>query len=105
MRGAGGGTRRTCRVSARSARPAGSGSRNRRGPSPRTGCRCGAWLPIACGEDTARDHDPHDLVGAFENLMHTDIAEEPLDREIAQVAVAAVELQRLVAHVESGVGG
>ena len=51
------------------------------------------------------DDDAHDLVGAFEDLVDAQIAQMALDREVPEVAVAAMQLQRLVDDVEPGVGG
>src|SRR5262245_22518873 len=51
-------------------------------------------------------HDqPHYLVGALENLVHAQIPQHPLDRMIAQIAIAAVDLQAAVDHGKAGVGG
>src|SRR5581483_6649753 len=55
-------------------------------------------------EQPARDDDAHDLVGAFEDLMHPHVAEVALDRELLQIPVAAMELQRGVADLEAHVG-
>ncbi len=38
------------------------------------------------------DDDAHDLVGAFEDLVDADVAQMALDREVLEVAVAAVQL-------------
>ena len=35
------------------------------------------------------DDDAHDLVGAFEDLVHPDVAHIALDREILQIAIVA----------------
>src|SRR5690348_17076498 len=67
--------------------------------SRRTG-RLGSLLP----EEVAGDDDAHDLVGAFEDLMHPQIAQIALDREILEIAVAAMQLQRLVGDMKPGVG-
>ena len=48
--------------------------------------------------------DPHDLVGAFEDLVHAQVADQLLDAEVGEVAVAAEELQRAVGDLEGGVG-
>src|SRR5882762_8274439 len=56
-------------------------------------------------QQPAGDDDAHDLVGAFEDLVDADVAQVALDGEILEVAVAAVELQRLVADLETGIGG
>jgi hypothetical protein len=45
----------------------------------------------------------HDLIGALQDAVHAAVADEPLDLVVAQVAVAAVQLQGLVAHLV-GVG-
>src|SRR6266849_1961838 len=50
-------------------------------------------------------HDqPHHLVGAFQDLVHAQVAQYALDRVIAQIAVAAVELQAAIDHIEAGIG-
>src|SRR5439155_26704561 len=51
------------------------------------------------------DDQPHHLVGAFQDLVDAHVAQDPLDRMIAQVAVAAVKLQAAVDDIEAGVGG
>src|SRR3569833_2513096 len=53
----------------------------------------------------ARDDDAHDLVGAFEDLVHAHVAQHALDGMVAQIAVAAVHLQAAIDDVEAGVGG
>src|SRR6516164_11692456 len=50
------------------------------------------------------DHDSHDLVRPLEDLMDTQITEISLDGIFLGVAVTAVQLQRLVADLETGVG-
>src|SRR6185437_2702714 len=56
-------------------------------------------LPAISTQQLARDDDAHDLVGAFQDLVHAQIAHQLLDAEVLEVAVAAVDLQRLVAHL------
>src|SRR3990172_4388710 len=51
------------------------------------------------------DDEAHDLVRALENLVHAHVAYEALDREVLQVTIAAVELERGIAHREAHVGG
>src|SRR5580692_6038180 len=46
-------------------------------------------------QEVAGDDDAHDLVGAFEDLVHPDVAQIALDREVLQIAIAAMQLQRL----------
>src|SRR5690606_26789843 len=48
-------------------------------------------------QQAPRDDDPHDLVGTFENLVDAGIAHVALQRILANVAIAPMELQRLVA--------
>ena len=51
-------------------------------------------------------HDqPHHLVGPFENLVHAHVAQHALDWMIAQVTVAAVQLQAAVHRVEAHIRG
>ena len=52
----------------------------------------------------ARDDHPHDLVRALENLVNPDVA-NMIERVLLQIAVPAVQLQRLIAHLERNVGG
>src|SRR6185312_13312455 len=54
----------------------------------------------AIAQEAARHDHAHDLVGAFENLVHAQIAHKPLDRQILEIAVPAVKLERLVADGE-----
>src|SRR5918994_4578910 len=60
---------------------------------------------VSAVEQATGDDQPHDLVGAFEDLVHPDISEEALYCVFLYVAVAAVQLQGVVAHVEGDVGG
>src|SRR5713101_1651071 len=53
----------------------------------------------------ARNDHAHDLVGAFEDLMHPEVAQITLDGKVLQVAVAAMQLQRIVDDPEADVGG
>src|SRR5580704_9046525 len=52
----------------------------------------------------ARNDHPHDLVGAFEDLVNAQVAQIALDGKVLQVAVAAMQLQRLVDDLEPDVG-
>ena len=67
-----------------------------------------ACLPVGAAHarpiESAGDNHAHDLVGAFENLMHAQIAHDLLEAVIGEIAVAAVHLQRLVGDIEAGVG-
>src|SRR6201999_3760438 len=56
-------------------------------------------------QQTPRDDHAHDLVGAFEDLVHAQVAQIALDGEVLQVAVAAMQLQRVVDDLEADVGG
>ena len=60
---------------------------------------------MSLAEEVAGDDDAHDLVGAFEDLVHAQIAQIALDREILEIAVAAMQLQRLVDDMKPGIGG
>src|SRR3546814_15157787 len=55
-------------------------------------------------QQAAGDDHPHDLVRAFQNLVHARVADVSFQREILQIAVAAVQLHRLVADFESCIG-
>src|SRR3982074_3443981 len=55
---------------------------------PRCQVRC-----ISPHQKPPRNDHPHDLVGALEDLVHTQVAEIALDGEVLQVAVAAMQLQ------------
>jgi hypothetical protein len=46
----------------------------------------------------------HDLVGSFEDLVDSEITQEPLDGVILEVAVASVHLEAVVHDVEALVG-
>ena len=46
----------------------------------------------------------HDLVGSFKNLMNAQVTQEPLDRVVLQITVAAMHLQGIVDDVEALVG-
>ena len=47
----------------------------------------------------------HDFIGAFQNLVHAQIPQEPLNRVVLQVAVPTVHLQAVVCNVPTLVGG
>ena len=71
-----------------------------------------SWQPVAAGSAIRRGCSsvramiaPHDLVGAFQDLVHAQVAHDLLHAVIGQVAVAAMQLQRRFATVEAGVGG
>src|ERR1051326_4972493 len=71
-------------------------------PLPLFGSR-GPRRPLLA-EEVAGDDDAHDLVGAFEDLMHAQVAQIALDRKVLEVAVAAMQLQRLVGDMKTGIG-
>src|SRR6056297_3891043 len=52
-------------------------------------------VPSARRQHAARHDQPHDLVGALEDLVHAQIAHHLLDPVIGQVPVAAMQLQAL----------
>jgi hypothetical protein len=54
-------------------------------------------------EEPPRDNHPHYLVGAFENLVHAQVAHNLLNSKIGEVPVAAMELKRLVCYFEAGI--
>src|SRR3546814_16386640 len=56
-------------------------------------------------QQLAGDDDAHDLVGAFQDLVHPQVPKVALDGVVLDVAVTAVKLQRLIADLEAGVGG
>src|SRR5690348_7830225 len=55
-------------------------------------------------QHVARDDDAHDLIGAFENLMHPEIAHCLFDPEILEIAIAAMDLQRFIGDAKARVG-
>src|SRR5690606_5950835 len=59
----------------------------------------------ALQEQAAGDDHSHDLVGAFQYLVYTCIAHPAFQWVIIQIAVSAMDLQRLVADIEAMVGG
>src|SRR3954452_21799913 len=61
-------------------------------------------LLASAADQGARDDEAHDFVGAFEDLVHPEIAHQLLDAVIMQIAVAAEQLQSIVGDVEAGVG-
>src|SRR3984893_4941630 len=73
---------------------------------------CGSSLSLlasaACrlhpGGLGAADHHPHDLVGSLENSVHPQIPDDLLQPVLTQIAVPAVQLQRLVGDVIARVG-
>src|SRR6201991_1062813 len=76
-------------------------------PSPRKAIEViAAFLnggPESAGLGATDDH-PHDFVGPLENSVHPKVADDFLQTILAQVAVATVQLQRLVRHLETSVG-
>src|SRR5262245_44641896 len=52
---------------------------------------------------TRHDH-PHHLVRALEDLVHAQVAHDAFDAVIRKIAVSAVQLQRVVGHLEASVG-
>src|SRR5690606_20660373 len=52
----------------------------------------------------SRHDETHDFVGPLENLVHAHVAQVAFERKVPQVAVTAVQLQRLVHHLESDIG-
>ena len=52
----------------------------------------------------ARNNDPHDFIGAFKNLMHPQIPHHALNLIVLQIPVAAVNLQRFIGDIKSGIG-
>src|SRR5476649_325242 len=67
------------------------------------GMTCGAYLNSSHQKSTRNDHT-HDLVGALEDLVHPKVAQVTLDGKVLQIAVATVQLQRVVHDVEADVG-
>src|SRR5262245_60458934 len=61
-------------------------------------------LEFPSGQLTA-DDQPLDLAGALVDLAHARVAVQLLDREVLEVAVAAVDLDGLRAHPLGHLGG
>src|SRR5690606_14869134 len=59
---------------------------------------------LIAAQKLAGNDDPHDFVGAFEDLVHAQIAQDAFDRIVPDIAVAAMYLQRFVAGGEAGIG-
>src|SRR5262245_43890333 len=57
------------------------------------------------GEERPRDHDALDLAGAFVDTLDSRVAPVALYRVVAGVAVAAVELHRVVADAACSLRG
>src|SRR3984893_4841164 len=66
-----------------------------------SGLLCGCAGPGGLGP--ADDH-AHDFVGSLEDSVHPQVADDLLQPVLAEVAVAAVQLQRLIGNVEARVG-
>src|SRR5215831_13895858 len=60
-------------------------------------------LPLIPEHSAADDH-AHDLVGTLKYLMHAHVAQDALDRMIAQIAIAAMQLQAAIDHLETRIG-
>ena len=65
---------------------------------------CCAGLSCALCQQGAGGDEAHDLVGAFEDLVHAQVADDLLDAVIGEIAIAAKELQGVVRDAEGGVG-
>src|SRR3954451_16982296 len=52
-------------------------------------------------DKAARDNHSHDLVCAFQDLVHAKVPHDLLDAIIGKIAVAAVKLKRLVGDLET----
>lgn len=50
-------------------------------------------------QNVSRDYHPHDLVGSFENPMHSQVSWVPLDLIVPQVSVASMKLKGIVDNV------
>src|SRR5437667_9830823 len=61
-------------------------------------------LPLA-GRQRPRDDQALDLAGAFEERVDLGVAVPLLDREVADVAVAAADLDRLLGHLHGDLAG
>ncbi len=72
----------------RTSRKSAAGLRTGRGMTPSS-------IPLRAAHQTARDDHPHDLVGALQDLVDAQIADDLLDAVIGEIAVAAMDLQRL----------
>jgi len=62
------------------------------------------WLVTNSGwrgilEHVPRHNEPHDFVGALEDLVHAHIPQVSVERIVLQVAVATKQLQRIVADL------
>src|SRR5580704_15455581 len=55
--------------------------------------------------ELAGDDQALDVAGALVNLANPDIAIDPLDREIGEIAIAAMDLDRIGAHPLGDLGG
>jgi porphobilinogen synthase len=51
-------------------------------------------------EHFARDDNPHDLVGTFQDLMHAQVSYMPLGGKARRIAAPAMKLQQIVRQVE-----
>src|SRR5436190_21926062 len=61
-------------------------------------------LAPSIAQQVPADDQPHDLVGAFEDLMHAQVPQDALNGMVAQVAIAAMELEAAIDHLEAGIG-
>ena len=43
----------------------------------------------------------HNLIGSFQDLVHSKISKESLDRVVLEVAISTVELQRIIDNVKA----
>src|SRR3982074_2681169 len=63
---------------------------------------CTAKSLLRC--EMPADHQPLDLGGAFVNLANANIAIDPPDRAIVEIAIASVNLDCIVADLLSHIG-
>src|ERR1044072_9072859 len=61
-------------------------------------------LAPSIAQQLPADDQPHDLIGAFQDLVNPQVPQDALDGMIAQIAVAAMQLQAAIDHLEPGIG-
>src|SRR5436190_14407773 len=55
-------------------------------------------------DECPRHNHSHDLIGSFQDLMDPQIAHDLLDPVFRQIAVAAMQLERLISDIKADVG-
>ena len=51
----------------------------------------------------AGNNDPHDFIGPFKDLVHSEVTHDLFQAEVGEISVTTVNLQRIICHLEGGI--